>query len=204
LEKDSTHNQEGCSACSVEKNKGHITRTCQVTIQKQTEIVEAEARQNQPKQVLHNASCYYPYILEYVGNQQPFSQPTASVASASQFPAACALPPPPPVMAPTLSHNQQPEGHRQIQQQRDGRRVRSPDSQQHCTRIKAHLLKQQRGWIKKLSNTSNVIFISPHFMFLPQIQFEKVQPSTCCNESGVKPSSVTKRVKSTKVVPMGM
>jgi hypothetical protein len=61
------------------EDKGHTTRTCQVTIQKQKEIAEAETWQNQPKQVLHNASCYSPYILEYVGNQHP----TASVASAS-------------------------------------------------------------------------------------------------------------------------
>jgi hypothetical protein len=61
------------------EDKGHTTRTCQVTIQKQKEIAEAEARQSQPKQVLHTASCYSPYILEYKGNQQP----TASVASAS-------------------------------------------------------------------------------------------------------------------------
>jgi hypothetical protein len=61
------------------EDKGHTTRTCQVTIQKQKEIAEAEARHSQPKQVLHTASCYSPYILEYVGNQQP----TASVASAS-------------------------------------------------------------------------------------------------------------------------
>jgi hypothetical protein len=45
------------------EDKGHINRTCQVTIQKQKEITEAEARQNQPKQVLHTASCYSPYIL---------------------------------------------------------------------------------------------------------------------------------------------
>jgi hypothetical protein len=98
--------------------KGHTTRTCQVTIQKQNEIAEAEARQNQPKQVLHTTSCYSPYISEYVGNQQP----TVSVASASHYPAAWALPPPPPpIMAPTSSRNQQPEGHRQIQQQCDAR-----------------------------------------------------------------------------------
>jgi hypothetical protein len=42
------------------------------------EIAEAEVRQNQPKQVLHTASCYSPYIPEYVGNR-----PAASVASAS-------------------------------------------------------------------------------------------------------------------------
>jgi hypothetical protein len=81
------------------------------------EIAEAEAQQNQPKQVLHTALCYSPYVPEYVGNQQP----TVSVALASHSPAAWALPPPPPLMAPTSSHNQQPEGHRQIQQQRDAR-----------------------------------------------------------------------------------
>jgi hypothetical protein len=65
-----------CLLCG--EDKGHTTRMCQITIQKQKEIVEAEARQNQPKQVLHTASCHSPYILEYVGNH-----PAASVASAS-------------------------------------------------------------------------------------------------------------------------
>jgi hypothetical protein len=89
------------------EDKGHTTRMCQVTIQKQKEIAEAEARQNEPKQVLHTASCYSPYIPEYVGNQQP----TTLVASASHSQAAWAQLPPPP-LAPTLVHNQQPEGHR--------------------------------------------------------------------------------------------
>jgi hypothetical protein len=61
------------------EDRGHTTITCQVTFQKQKEIAEAEARQNQSKQVLHTTSCYSPYVLEYIGNQQP----TASVASAS-------------------------------------------------------------------------------------------------------------------------
>jgi hypothetical protein len=101
------------------EDKGHTTRTCQVTIQKQKEIAEAEARQNQPKQVLHTASCHSPYIIEYVGNQQPFT--TNNFSSFDKpLPAAWALPQPP-VMDPTLSHNQQPEGQRQIQQQRDAR-----------------------------------------------------------------------------------
>jgi hypothetical protein len=56
-----------CLFCG--EDKGHTTRTCQVTIRKQKEIAKAEARQNQPKQVLHTASCYSPYVLEYVGNQ---------------------------------------------------------------------------------------------------------------------------------------
>jgi hypothetical protein len=103
-----------CLFCG--EDKGHTTRTCQVTIQKQKEIAEAKAQQNQPKQVLHTASCYSPYILEYVGNQQP----TVLVASASHSEAAWAQLPPPP-LAPTLVHNQQPEGHRQVQQQRDTR-----------------------------------------------------------------------------------
>jgi hypothetical protein len=65
-----------CLFCG--EDKGHTTRMCQVTIQKQKEIAKAEAQQNQPKQVLHTASCHSPYIPEYVGNQ-----PAASVASAS-------------------------------------------------------------------------------------------------------------------------
>jgi hypothetical protein len=69
-----------CLFCG--EDKGHTTWMCQVTIQKQKEIAEGKARQNQPKQVLHIVSCYSPYIPEYVGNQQP----TTSVASASHFP----------------------------------------------------------------------------------------------------------------------
>jgi hypothetical protein len=84
-------------------------------IQKQKEIAEAEARRNQPKQVLHTTSCYSPYIPEYVGNQQPM----ASVGSVSHSQASWAQLPPPPPLAPVPSHNQHPEGHRQIQQQCD-------------------------------------------------------------------------------------
>jgi hypothetical protein len=71
-------------------------------IQKQKEIAEAEARQNQPKQVLHTASCYSPYVPEYVGNQQPM----ASVATASHSQASWAQLPPPPPLAPTLARSQ--------------------------------------------------------------------------------------------------
>jgi hypothetical protein len=64
-------------------------------IQKQKEITEAKARQSQPKQVLHTASCHSPYIPEYVGNH-----PAASVASASQPQASWPqLPPPPPLQS---------------------------------------------------------------------------------------------------------
>jgi hypothetical protein len=79
------------------EDKGHTTRTCQVTIQKQKEIAEAEAHQNKPKQVLHTASCYSPYVPEYIGNQQP----SASVASASHSQASWAQLPLPPPLPPT-------------------------------------------------------------------------------------------------------
>jgi hypothetical protein len=82
-------------------------------IQKQKEIAKVEARQNQPKQVLHTALCYSPYVPEYVGNQQP----TTSVASASHSQASWALLPPPP-LAPALVRSQQLEGHHHAHQQR--------------------------------------------------------------------------------------
>jgi hypothetical protein len=102
-----------CLFCG--EDKGHTTRTCQVTIQKQKEIAEAEAQQNQPEQVLHTASCYSPYVPEYVGNQQP----TASVASANHSQASWAQLPEPPPIAPTLVRSQQLERHQHAQQQRD-------------------------------------------------------------------------------------
>jgi hypothetical protein len=89
-----------CLFCG--EDKGHTTRTCQVMIQKQMEIAEAEARQNQPKQVLHTASCYSPYIPKYVGNQQPRTY----VASASHSQASWAQLPPPPPLASASIHNQ--------------------------------------------------------------------------------------------------
>jgi hypothetical protein len=65
-----------CLFCG--EDKGHTTRMCHVIIQKQKEIAEAVAQQNQPKQVMHTALYHSPYIPEYVGNH-----PATSVASAS-------------------------------------------------------------------------------------------------------------------------
>jgi hypothetical protein len=42
------------------------------------EIAEAKARQNQPKQVQHIASCYSLYVPEYVGIQHAASVVLAS------------------------------------------------------------------------------------------------------------------------------
>jgi hypothetical protein len=94
------------------EDKGHTTRMCQITILKQKEIAEAEARQNQPKQVLHTASWHSPYIPEYVSNH-----PTTYVASASHSQASWPQLPPPPPLQPTYSRSQQPEGRQHSQQQ---------------------------------------------------------------------------------------
>jgi hypothetical protein len=94
------------------EDKGHTTRMCHVTIQKQKEKAEAAAQQNQPKQVMHTASYHSPYIPEYVGNH-----PTTPVASASQPQASWQqLPPPPPIQ-----RGQKPEGSQHTHQQRDFR-----------------------------------------------------------------------------------
>jgi hypothetical protein len=104
------------TAYFFDEDKGHTTRMCQITIQKQKESAEAEARQSQPKQVLHTASCHSPYIPEYVGNH-----PAASVASASQPQASWPQLPPPPLLQPAYSRGQQPYGSQQTHQQRDFR-----------------------------------------------------------------------------------
>jgi hypothetical protein len=96
-----------CLFCG--EDKGHTTRMCHVTIQKQKEIVEAEARRNQQKQVLHTASCHSPYIPEYVNNHH-----AASVALASHSQASWPQLPPPPPLQPTYSRSQQPEGRRTL------------------------------------------------------------------------------------------
>jgi hypothetical protein len=92
-----------CLFCG--EDKSHTTRTCQITILKQKEIAEAEAQQNQPKQVLHTASCHSSYIPEYVVNQ-----PAASVTSAGHSQASWLQLPPPPPLQPTYTRSQQPEG----------------------------------------------------------------------------------------------
>jgi hypothetical protein len=99
-----------CLFCG--EDKGHTTRMCYVTIQKQKEIAEAAAQQTQPKQVIHTASYHSPYVPEYVGNH-----PAASFASASQSQASWQqlLPPPP------MQRGQQPEGSQHTQHQRDFR-----------------------------------------------------------------------------------
>jgi hypothetical protein len=103
-----------CLFCG--EDKGHTTRMCQINIQKQKEIAEAKARQNQSKQVLHTASCHSPYIPEYVGNHH-----AASVASASHSQASWPQLPPPPPLQLTYSQSQQPEGHQHFQRQREFR-----------------------------------------------------------------------------------
>jgi hypothetical protein len=103
-----------CLFCG--EDKGHTTRMCHVTIQKQKEIAEVAAQQNQPKQVMHTTLYHSPYIPEYVGNH-----PAASVASASQPQTSWPQPPPPPPLQPAYSQGQHPEGSQHTHQQRDFR-----------------------------------------------------------------------------------
>jgi hypothetical protein len=99
-----------CLFCG--EDKGHTTRMCHVTIQKQKEIAEAAAQQSQLKQVMHTASYHSSYIPEYVGNH-----PATSIASASQPQTSWQqVPPPPPIQ-----RGQQPEGSQLTHQQRDFR-----------------------------------------------------------------------------------
>jgi hypothetical protein len=52
----------------------------------------------------------------------------------------------------------------------------------------------KKGLNQKNSYILNVIFVSLAFMFLPQRQYKKVQPSARCNKSEVTPSSVIEKV----------
>jgi hypothetical protein len=103
-------------AYSVVSTRATLQERVRSPFRSKKEIAETEARQNQPKQVLHTASCHSPYILEYVGNQ-----PAASVASASHSQASWPQLPPPPPLQPTYTRSQQPEGRQHSQQQRDFR-----------------------------------------------------------------------------------
>jgi hypothetical protein len=99
------------------EDKGHTTRMCHFTIQKQKEIAEATAQQNQPKQVMHTASYHSPYIPEYVCNH-----PAVSVASASQPQASWPeLPPPPPLQLAYSRANNQKGVNRPINSEISGR-----------------------------------------------------------------------------------
>jgi hypothetical protein len=103
-------------AYSVVKTRATLQEHARLPFRSKKEIAEAEARQNQPKQVLHTASCYSPYIPEYVGNQ-----PAASVASASHSQASWPQLPLPPPLPPAHTQSQQPEGRQHSQQQHDFR-----------------------------------------------------------------------------------
>jgi hypothetical protein len=98
-------------AYSVVKTKATLQEHDRSPFRSKKEIVEVEARQNQPKLVLHTASCYSPYIPEYVSNQ-----PVASVASESHSQASWPQLPLPPPLPPTHTRSQQPEGRQHAQQ----------------------------------------------------------------------------------------
>jgi hypothetical protein len=103
-------------AYSVVRTRAILQECAMSPFRNKKEIAEAEARQNQPKQVLHTASCHSPYIPEYVNNH-----PATSVASASYSQASWPQLPPPPPLQLTYSRSQQLEGRQHSQQQREFR-----------------------------------------------------------------------------------
>jgi hypothetical protein len=123
-----------CLFCG--EDKGHTTRMCHVTIQKQNEIAEAAAQQNQPKQVMHTASYHSPYIPEYVGNHPAVSVASASrigtmaTASTSATTTTCIFTKPEDRREPTDPSTARLQGG-----------VQSSYSQQYCARIEAYLLR---------------------------------------------------------------
>jgi hypothetical protein len=91
------------------EDKGHTTRTCQITIQKQKEIAEAEAQQNQPKAgptycfvslSLHTRICGQS-TCSFCCFGKPFTSFLASASTASTF-ATCLYSKPAARRAPTL------------------------------------------------------------------------------------------------------
>jgi hypothetical protein len=111
---------------------------------------------------LHTTSCYSPYIPEYVDNQQPMTL----VASASHSQAAWTQLPPPP-LAPILTHNQQPEGHRQAQQQCDIREESEARTVNSIVPESRHIYcKQCSALTRKFSNSMYFYFFA--FIFSPQ------------------------------------
>jgi hypothetical protein len=64
-----------CLFCG--EDKGHTTRMCHVTIQKQKEIAEATTQQSQPKQVMHTAS----YLLGRRRRRHPSLDAFADLAA---------------------------------------------------------------------------------------------------------------------------
>jgi hypothetical protein len=149
-----------CLFCG--EDKGHTTRMCHVTIQKQKEIAEAAAQQNQPKQVMHTASYHSPYIPEYVGNH-----PADSVASASQPQASWQQPPPPPPLQLVYSRSQQPEGSQQTHQQRDFR------EESEARTVNSTVLESKHIYWE-ISTPETVFTFIDHFLFLIRNNYWKL------------------------------
>jgi hypothetical protein len=87
------------------QNKGHTTKTCQITIQKQKELTDVQT--NQLKEVFHTSSYYSPCIPHHVQHQESKPQPLGSIISTSLSPTHWVVPltlipgPPPYEQVPT-------------------------------------------------------------------------------------------------------
>jgi hypothetical protein len=96
-------------------------------------------------------------------------------------------------MAPTLVHNQQPEGHRQAQQQRDTREESEARTVNNTVPELRHVYLINTGARPESFQVQCTFYFSV-FIFPLQRQYKKVQPLACWNTIVVTPSSVTRRV----------
>jgi hypothetical protein len=71
-------------------------------------------------------------------------------------------------MAPTSSHNQHPEGHRQVQQQRDAHEESEARTVNSIVPELRQFTEAIQGLSQKNSYILNVIFVSLTFMFFPK------------------------------------
>jgi hypothetical protein len=115
-----------CLFCG--EDKGHITRTCQITIQKQKEIAEAGITYCFVLLSLHTRICGQP-TCSFCCFGKSFTSFLASASTATTI-ATYSYPKPAARRAPAPPTAMRLQGG-----------VRSSYSQQHCTRIEAHIIR---------------------------------------------------------------
>jgi hypothetical protein len=141
-----------CLFCG--EDKGHTTRTCQVTIQKQKEIDEAEATQNQPKQgrISQSRPCIlFRAILHTFPSMWATSSPQHrllwQVTLKHMDPATS-----------TTTHGTNLDSQSAARRAPPSAatawctwRIRSTHSKQYCAWVKTYLLKQYKALIRRFS-----------------------------------------------------
>jgi hypothetical protein len=119
-EEDLAHNKEGCSPYSVDRIRDTQLGPAKLQYRsKRRELRLKHSRFSRSKSYILLRIIPHTFLSMWEIDNH-FHIPTVSVASTSHYPATWALPQPP-IIAPTSSHDQQPEGQRQTQQQHNTR-----------------------------------------------------------------------------------